>query len=96
MNINGFNRQLFVRRAVLIVYDILAVTASSALGLLMRFDMSYAELAGTVNSDVWIDSIWKYLPISIATTIVVFYLFRMYQSLSEDRQQHLIPRLLSL
>lgn len=81
VNNNGFNRQLFVRRAVLIVYDILAVTASSALGLLMRFDMSYAELAGTVNSDVWIDSIWKYLPISIVTTIIVFYLFRMYQSL---------------
>ena len=81
MNANGFNRQLFVRRAALIIYDILAVAASSALGLLMRFDMSYSELVNTVDSNVWIDNIWDYMPVSIISTIILFYIFHMYQSL---------------
>ena len=81
MNANGFNRQLFVRRAALIIYDILAVAASSALGLLMRFDLSYTELIGTMDADKWIDNIWSYLPVSIITTIFIFYLFKMYHSL---------------
>ena len=81
MNANGFNRQLFMRRAALVIYDLLAVAASSALGLLMRFDMSYSELVNTVDSDVWIDNIWQYMPVSIICTIVLFYLFHMYQSL---------------
>ena len=78
---NVFNRQLFVRRTALILYDMLAVAASMALGLLMRFDMSYAELTGTYDSDIWIDSLWQYLPIAIVSTVVIFYLFRMYNSL---------------
>ena len=78
MNSNGFNRQLSVRRAALIVYDILAVAASSALGLLMRFDMSYSELVNTYDADVWIDSLWQNLPILVISTIIIFYLFRMY------------------
>ena len=81
MNTNGFNRQLFMRRAALIIYDILAVAASSALGLLMRFDMSYAELTATRDADIWINSIWHYLPVCIVVTIALFYLFKMYHSL---------------
>ena len=78
---NGFNRQLSLRRAALIIYDILAVAASMALGLLMRFDMSYKELMSTYDADIWIDSIWQYLPIAVISTVVIFYLFRMYHSL---------------
>ncbi len=81
MNDNHINRQLLVRRLGLIVYDILAIMASSALGLLMRFDMSYAELTSTIDADIWIDNIWRYLPVSIVVTITIFYIFHMYQSL---------------
>ncbi|MBR1913395.1 MAG: polysaccharide biosynthesis protein [Lachnospiraceae bacterium] len=81
MKDSHFNRQLFVRRAGLIIYDIIAIMASSALGLLMRFDMSYAELVSTVDADIWIDNIWRYLPITIVTTILIFHLLHMYQSL---------------
>ncbi len=81
MNDNHFNRQLLVRQAGLIVYDILAIMASSALGLLMRFDMSYAELVSTVDADIWINNIWSYLPITVVTTIIIFHFFHMYQSL---------------
>ena len=81
MNETGINKQLLARRVGLIIYDILAVMASSAIGLLMRFDMSYAELVNTMDSEIWIDNIWHYLPITIVTTIIIFHLFHMYQSL---------------
>ena len=81
MNDNGFNRQLFVRRTALIIFDILAVMASSALGLLMRFDMSYSQLSGTYGGLTWVDNIWKYMPVSLISTIIIFYIFHMYQSL---------------
>ncbi len=81
MKNNLKNKQLFVRRLGLITYDLLAVMASSALGLLMRFDMSYYELTHTVGSSVWIENIWRYLPIGMVTTIIVFYLFHLYTSL---------------
>ena len=75
------NKQLLIRRIALITYDMIAVIASSALGLLMRFDLSYAELMSTPGGDVWREYIWKYLPISIITTIIIFYLFHLYTSL---------------
>lgn len=71
------NKALFVRRTGLIIYDILAITAASALGLLMRFDLSYAE----ISNKLWIEMIWRYLPINIVITIAVFYAFHLYQSL---------------
>ncbi len=75
------NKQLLIRRIGLITYDILAVMASCALGLLMRFDMSYSELLQTPGSALWIEHIWHYLPIGIISTIIIFYLFHLYTSL---------------
>ena len=49
MNETGINKQLLARRVGLIIYDILAVMASAAIGLLMRFDMSYTK----INRDVF-------------------------------------------
>ena len=71
------NRALFVRRTGLIIYDIAAVGASSALGLLMRFDFSYSQ----ISNPLWVEMIWRYLPINIVTTIAIFYAFHLYQSL---------------
>ncbi len=75
------NRQLLFRRLALITYDILAVMAASALGLLLRFDLSYAELMQTAGGAVWRENIWSYLPINIITTLILFYLFHLYTSL---------------
>ncbi|MBQ9549352.1 MAG: polysaccharide biosynthesis protein [Lachnospiraceae bacterium] len=80
--VNPFNnKQLFVRRAGLIVYDVLAVIVSSAVGLLLRFDLSYYELLHTVGGYVWQENLWKYLPVNIIITIVIFWLFHLYSSL---------------
>ncbi len=62
-------------------YDILAVIASSALGLLLRFDLSYNSLLHTVGGFLWRDNVWRYTPINVITTVVVFYLFHLYTSL---------------
>ncbi len=75
------NRRLFVRRAGLITYDVLSVMLSSMLGLLMRFDLSYEELMSTAGGYTWQENLWRYLPVNIITTIVVFYLFHLYTSL---------------
>lgn len=39
-----FNYQLFYRRTALIIYDILSVTASSFLAILLRYDMHLDEI----------------------------------------------------
>ena len=71
------NKELFFRRIGLITYDILAIMAASALGLLMRFDLSYAA----ITNKWWVEFIWHYLPINLVCTIIIFYIFRLYQSL---------------
>ncbi len=80
--VNPFNnKQLLIRRAGLIVYDILAVTVSSAIGLLLRFDLSYDELLHTVGGFTWQENLWTFLPVNIILTLVIFYLFHLYSSL---------------
>ena len=80
--VNPFNnKQLLVRRAGLIVYDVLAVIFSSAVGLLLRFDLSYYELLHTVGGYAWQENLWEYLPVNIVITIVIFWLFHLYSSL---------------
>ena len=71
------NKELFFRRIGLITYDIFAVMCASALGLLMRFDLNPAA----ITNKWWIEFIWHYLPINLACTIFIFYLFHLYQSL---------------
>lgn len=71
------NKALFVRRTGLILYDIIAIMASSALGLLMRFDLSYH----LITNKWWIEMIWRYMPFNLILTIAVFSFFKLYQSL---------------
>ena len=75
------NKQLLIRRAGLIVYDVLAVIVSSAVGLLLRFDLSYDELLSTAGGYMWQENLWKFLPANIIITLVIFWLFHLYSSL---------------
>ena len=80
--VNPFNnKQLLIRRTGLIVYDVLAVIVSSAVGLLLRFDLSYDELLHTVGGYAWQENLWRFFPVNIIITIVIFYLFHLYSSL---------------
>ncbi|MBQ9504273.1 MAG: polysaccharide biosynthesis protein [Lachnospiraceae bacterium] len=75
------NKALFFRRMGLITYDVLAVLASSALGLLLRFDLSYDQLLHTVGGYTWRENLWHYAPVNVCVTILIFYLFHLYTSL---------------
>ena len=70
------DNKLLLRRIFLITYDIGAIVIASTLALLLRHDFNYK----TVSLD-FIDSVWAYLPINIITTLLVFYIFRLYHSL---------------
>ena len=73
------NRQIAVRRTVLILYDALAVALSTYLGLIARFDFRPGDIADPAFTDTAVN----YLPFNILITIVLFWLFKMYQSLWE-------------
>ncbi len=75
------NKQLLIRRMGLITYDVLAVMASCALGILLRFDLSYAKMMSTAGGYMWQENIWRFLPINIVLTIFIFNIFHLYSSL---------------
>lgn len=73
------NRQLFVRRAVLMFVDVLSVALATYLGLVARFDFRFGDIADAA----FIETAWKYTPYSIVITIALFWIFHLYQSLWE-------------
>ena len=73
------NRQLAIRRIGLMVCDTLAVVAATFLALIARFDFSYNSIPETV----YIDTAKNYLPYSIVVTLILFWIFHLYQSLWE-------------
>ncbi len=78
------NRQIALRRAVLIIYDIMAVSLATYLGLIARFDFRPGDIA----DKRFIDTAWNYLPVSIVLTLIIFWIFKMYQSLWEFAGAH--------
>lgn len=70
------NLALLYRRIFLIIYDILAVTASSILALLIRYEFVYSDI-----NPVFLESVYSFMPITIGLTIVIFALLRLYNSL---------------
>ena len=71
-----FNAKLFYRRTCLVIYDIISVILASYVALLMRYSFEMSEIP--VH---FVDPINKFLPINIGITLVVLYVFRMYNSL---------------
>lgn len=71
-----FNVKLFYRRTCLIVYDIISVILASYIALLMRYSFEMSEIP-----EHFLGSINRFLPLNIVITLVVLYLFRMYNSL---------------
>lgn len=68
--------QLLFKRIILIVYDIIAVVASSLLALLIRFEGRYIEIPRE-----YISRSLQYIPAIIVITLIIFYGFRLYSSL---------------
>ncbi len=71
-----FNVKLFYRRTCLIIYDIISVIGASYIALLMRYSFDISQIP-----EHFLTPINRFLPLNIAITLVVLYLFRMYHSL---------------
>lgn len=71
------NKQLIIRRFGLVVIDILSVALATYLGLIARFDFDPSFVQGSVYGQ----TAWNYLPYSIIITILLFWVFHLYQSL---------------
>lgn len=68
--------KLAIRRLCLILCDMAVIIASSALGLLLRFDFALTRV------DVrFAESVWRYLPINIVCTLIIFYILKLYHSM---------------
>lgn len=70
------NKQLLFRRSLIIMWDVLAIIASSFLALYLRYDFVFHLIDYR-----YLDAIWAILPYSIVTTVLVFYFLRLYHSL---------------
>ncbi len=73
---NGYNYAKLCRRAALIIYDICSVLIASYLALLIRY-----EFQADAIPDYFSLPVLEALPITIAATLVLFYLFHLYDSL---------------
>ena len=71
-----FDQQLFLRRVLLIMYDVVAIFAAGALTILLRFNLNYAAIELQ-----YIQMMWKYLPINIVCTLLIFVAFKLYSSM---------------
>ncbi len=74
--INQINRQIIHRRIVLVIFDIMTVCLSSIIPLLLRFAIESTEIP-----NVYLESVFRTLPVNIIIILIVFYAFRLYHSL---------------
>ena len=72
---NRLNSLILHRRIVLIIFDIMTVCVSSVIPLWLRF------IDEETIPDIYMGSAWDFLLINIFITLIVFYLFKLYQSL---------------
>ena len=72
----GFNAAKFYRRLVLIIYDIISIIVASYLAVLVRYDFHITNVP-----DHFMTPINEFLAINIIITIIIFAVFRLYDSL---------------
>ena len=70
------DKKLAVRRLFLLLCDIVIIIVSNGMGLLLRFDIDPNKVEAR-----FIESIWNYIPINVISTLIIFYLFKLYHSL---------------
>lgn len=70
------DKKLWIRRVFLMCYDVCAVFLASILALSARFDFDFWSIPST-----FIENAWKSLPATAITTLLIFWIFRLYSSL---------------
>ena len=70
------DKKLFIRRLFLIILDTMLINIASFLALFFRFELSFNSIP--LN---YLDAVVSYITINTITTIIIFALFRLYNSL---------------
>ena len=88
-NKEPFNYQKLYRRTGLIIYDIISIIAASYIAILIRYEFRIGNIP-----DHFIDPVNTFLLINIIITLLIFYLFKLYDSLwayaGEREMQNLV------
>lgn len=71
-----FNVKLFYRRTCLIIYDIISIVLASYLAILARYEFHVDSIP-----QYFMHPIEMFLPVNIILTLLIFYIFRLYNSL---------------
>ncbi|MBQ9512413.1 MAG: polysaccharide biosynthesis protein [Lachnospiraceae bacterium] len=84
-----FNFAKLYRRIALIIYDVAAVIAASYIAIVMRYEFSVSQIP-----EHFMNPVNRFLPVNIILTILIFYLFKLYDSLwafaGEAEMQNLV------
>lgn len=70
------DKKLWIRRVFLMCYDVCAVFLASMLALMIRFDFRFSSIPPE-----YLENAWKSLPATAITTVLIFWIFRLYTSL---------------
>ena len=83
------NTAKLYRRIALIIYDVASVIMASYIAIIMRYEFSVSQIP-----DHFMNPVNRFLPVNIVLTILIFYLFKMYDSLwafaGEAEMQNLV------
>lgn len=72
----NFNLELYIKKIFFVLYDICAIITACLLSLLIRF-----ELIIDASNRFYFERLERILPILIVLTLVIFNIFRMYNSI---------------
>ncbi|MBR2409016.1 MAG: polysaccharide biosynthesis protein [Lachnospiraceae bacterium] len=70
-----YDKEMAIRQILLMVLDGAAVAVSSVMALLLRFNLSFAEI-----QEPYLENVWHTLAPNVLTVLVVFWFFRLYHS----------------
>ena len=76
-NENGNEKAKFIRIAVLVIYDMMAVFLAEVLSIWTRFDFSLKSEQGIPFLETAMHYVW----LNIITTLIVFVIMHLYNSL---------------
>ena len=71
-----FNFQLLYRRTCLLIYDVASILVASFFAIVLRYEFEVDMIP-----DYFLNPIIQFLPFNIILTILIFYFFKMYNSL---------------
>ncbi|WP_099467031.1 polysaccharide biosynthesis protein [Konateibacter massiliensis] len=72
----NYNLELYIKKIFFVLYDVVAIIAACQISLLIRF-----EFVINNGNRIYFERAVEILPILIVLTLIIFYVFRMYNSI---------------